>query len=294
MPPANLIETPRVSPDGERILYVVQAATGDIWVHERSRPGSRMRLTYDETDDRRPVWFPDSRQFLYMDRVADKASPIGFSSRILHHRADGAGRPTLWPRAFPQAHLFSLPMVVLDDARTVLYQEGGTAETLWDIADSSRPYEQRYIVQSPALEEDPVLSADGHWLAYSALESGVRQIYVRPYPETQGGRWQITSEGGSQPLWAPDGSELYYRKGAAMMAVPIRTRPAFRAGAAVKLFEGDFLNQDSPRRDYDLEYPGGRRFLMVEEFEPDAPNTRFVYVQNWDEELKTLVPAGGS
>ena len=183
-------------------------------------------------------------------------------------------------------------MVVLNDGRSVLYQEGPSFETLWDIADSSRPYPQRYIVQSPALEEDPVLSLDGEWLAYSSLESGVRQIYVRPFPDTQSARWQVTSEGGNQPLWAPDGSELYYRTGAAMMAVPIRTQPVFRAGSPVQLFEGDFINPDNARRDYDLEYPEGRRFLMVEEFEPDVPNTKFVFVENWDEELKSLVPAG--
>ena len=184
-------------------------------------------------------------------------------------------------------------MVVLNDGQSVLYQEGPSFETLWDIADSSRPYPQRYIVQSPALEEDPVLSLDGEWLAYSSLESGVRQIYVRPFPDTQSARWQVTSEGGVQPLWAPDGSELYYRAGASMMVVPIETRPAFRAASPVQLFEGEFINPDNSRRDYDLEYPEGRRFLMVEEFEPDVPNTKLVFVENWDEELKSLVPGGG-
>ena len=77
-----------------------------------------------------------------------------------------------------------------------------------------------------------------------------------------------------------------------MMAVPIQTQPVFRAGSPGQLFEGDFINPDNARRDYDLEYPEGRRFLMVEEFEPDVPNTKFVFVENWDEELKSLVPAG--
>ncbi|HXI01707.1 MAG TPA: protein kinase [Candidatus Saccharimonadales bacterium] len=292
VPPAGHIETPRVSPDGKHTLYVVQAATGDIYVHDRAKSGSSMRLTYDDTDDRRPVWLPDSRQFLYMVRTMDAKSPIGFFTKIFELRADGASRPTPWPRLSPRIVL-SIPMVVLADGRTVLYQEGGTAETLWDIADSSRPWPERYIVQSPAQEEDPVLSGDGHWLAYSSLESKVRQIYVRPYPDTRSGRWQVTSDGGCQPLWAPDGSELYYRDGAAMMAVPIRTRPEFHAGTPVKLFEGDFVNEDRSRRDYDLEYPGGKRFLMIEEVEPEVHDTKFVYVRNWSEELNTLVPAGG-
>ena len=73
----------------------------------------------------------------------------------------------------------------------------------------------------------------------------------------------MTSEGGSQPLWAADGSELYYRRGSAMMAISIRTQPSFRAGAPVELFEGNFINPDNARRDYDLEYPEGRRFLFL-------------------------------
>jgi hypothetical protein len=100
----------------------------------------------------------------------------------------------------------------------------------------------------------------------------------------------LTSAGGDQPLWAPDGSELYYRKGAAMMAVPIQTDPVFRAGTPVQLFEGDFINQDNSRRAYDLEYPEGRRFLMVEDFEPEVATTRLIYVENWAEELERLVP----
>jgi len=292
VPPANRIETPRVSPDGERILYVVQAANGNIWVHERSRPGSRIRLTFDDTDARYPVWFPDSRHFLYALRGADERSPIGYFTTIHRFRADGAGSPELWARPNVDVGDISFPMVVLADGRTVLYQEGGSPRTLWDVADSSRPKGQRYIVQTPALDEDPVLSKDGRWLAYSSLESGSSQIYVCPYPDTQSARWQVTSEGGAQPLWSPDGSELYYRAGSAMMAVPIRTRPTFQAGTPVKLFEGDFLNPGGHQRDYDLEYPAGKRFLMVEEVEPEVQDTKLVFVQNWNEELDKLVPPG--
>ena len=181
-------------------------------------------------------------------------------------------------------------MVVLPDGRGVLYQEAPDPRTHRDIADSTRPFRERYVVQSPAREEDPELSLDGRWLAYSALESGVRQIYVRPFPDTESARWQVTTDGGNQPLWAPDGSELYYRNGAAMMAVPIRTDPVFRASLPVQLFEGEFINPDDSRRDYDLEYPEGRRFLMVEEFEPEVANTKLVFVENWVEELRRLVP----
>ena len=289
VPPANQLDMPRVSPDGERILYTVLSATTDIWVHERSRPGSHIRLTYEEADDLFPVWFPDSRHFLFAHRVADDTFSTRHVFTTQRHRADGAGRPTPWPRRHARVSPLSIPMVVLPGDR-VLYQEAPSPETFWDIADSARPVAERYIVQSRALEEDPVLSRDGKWLAYSALESGVRQIYVRPFPDTNSGRWQLTTERGNQPLWAPDGSELYYRSGASMMAVPIQTEPVFRAGTPVQLFEGDYVNQDDARRAYDLEYPEGRRFLMVEDYEPETESTRLIYVENWVEELNSLVP----
>jgi hypothetical protein len=289
VPPANQLDMPRVSPDGERILYTVQAATTDIWVHERSRPDSHTRLTFEEADDLFPVWFPDSRHFLFAHRVEDDTYSTRFIYTTGRHRADGAGRPTRWPRTIEEISPLSLPMVVLPGDR-VLYQEAPNPETFWDIADSARPETERFIVQSRAREEDPVVSRDGKWLAYSALESGVRQIYVRPFPDTNSGRWQLTTRGGNQPLWAPDGSELYYRNGAAMMAVPIRTEPVFRAGTPMQLFEGDYLNQDDARRAYDLEYPEGRRFLMVEDYEPEVESTRLIYVENWVEELNSLVP----
>ena len=292
VPPAAEIETPRVSPDGKRILYVVRSPTGDIWVHERARPGSHMQLTFDATDDRRPVWFPDSQRFIYMVRIADDSSPTGFSTKIFLYRADGAGSPVLLPETFGFATKLSIPMVVLSDERTILFQEGGTAETLWDIATSTGDRSTRYLVKSPNLDEDPVLSKDGRWLAYTSLESGVHQVYVCPFPDTQSGRWQVSTDGGNQPLWAPDGSELYYRNGSAMMAISIQTKPTFLAGAPVKLFEGNMVNQNNSRRDYDLDYPAGKRFLMVQEFEPAVENTKLIFVENWDQELKKLVPGG--
>ncbi|MBD3869719.1 MAG: serine/threonine-protein kinase, partial [Acidobacteria bacterium] len=126
MPPANRIERPRVSPDGERILtvvHVVHSATANIWLHERSRPGSRMRLTFDGTHDQHPVWFPDSQQFLYVQRLEDDTFGTSYVFKTFRHRADGASRPESWPRTIPEVSPLSLPMVVLDDGVTVLYQE---------------------------------------------------------------------------------------------------------------------------------------------------------------------------
>src|SRR5207237_4740560 len=81
------------------------------------------------------------------------------------------------------------------------------------------------------------LSPDGHWLAYQSDESGQNQIYVRPFPNVDTGRWQISTSGGTKPAWARNGRELFYLDNAnAMTAVPVQTTPPFGAGTPKKLF----------------------------------------------------------
>src|SRR3989304_5530797 len=69
-------------------------------------------------------------------------------------------------------------------------------------------------------ETAPKFSPDGKWLAYTSEESGRREIYVQPYPGP-GGKWQISTDGGQEPVWNPKGGELFYRSGGQLMAVEI-------------------------------------------------------------------------
>ena len=80
-------------------------------------------------------------------------------------------------------------------------------------------------------EHNGEVSPNGRWLAYQSNESGEDRIYVKPFPDVDSGRFPISPAGGSEPLWSPDGSELFYRAGDRLMAVPVRTEPAFEAGA---------------------------------------------------------------
>ena len=123
-------------------------------------------------------------------------------------------------------------------------------------------------------------------IAYVSDESGQREVYVRPYPSTSGVAPRISSAGGTAPVWARDGKEIYYRSGNMMMAVQITTDP-LRHSTPRALFEEDRFMNPGAGTTYDVAADG--RFLMVEE-DPDE-SVRVIVVQNWFEELNRLVPA---
>jgi Tol biopolymer transport system component len=134
-------------------------------------------------------------------------------------------------------------------------------------------------------------SPDGRWLACVSNESGRYEIYVQPYPGP-GGKWQISTEGGTEPVWNPNGRELFYRSGNKMIAVDIATQPSFAAGKPKVLFEGQYEPTVFTNSNYDAS-PDGHRFLMLKpsEQEQSAP-TQINVVLNWFEELKRRVPTG--
>jgi len=137
----------------------------------------------------------------------------------------------------------------------------------------------------------PRFSSDGRWLAYTSDESGRYEIYVQPYPGP-GGKWQISTEGGTEPAWNPNGRELFYRSGDKMMAVDIATQPGFAAGTPRMLFEGKYEAAPVPSADYDVS-SDGQRFLMLKSSEQEqAAPTQINVVLNWFEELKRRVPPG--
>ena len=133
------------------------------------------------------------------------------------------------------------------------------------------------------------LSPDGRWLAYQSDETGNSQIYVRPFPAVDEGRWQISSAGGDEPLWSRDGRELFFRgRSGEMMTVRVTTAPTFSAEAPRALFPAGEYARSASYRGYDVS-PDGRRFLMLRPIVDSveaAPN-RVVVVDNWFEELRS-------
>ena len=135
-------------------------------------------------------------------------------------------------------------------------------------------------------ERNPEISPDGRWMAYESNESGRAEIYVRPFPDVDSGRWQVSRGGGVQPLWARDGEELFYRDGDAMMAVPIESDQTFVAGNPEVIFEAEYA-PTLGGRNYDVSLDG-ELFLMIKGVEDASEPTRIIVVLNWFEELRRL------
>ena len=145
------------------------------------------------------------------------------------------------------------------------------------------PYQQTEFA-----EQSPAFSPDGRWIAYMSNESGRNEIYLQAFPGP-GGKWQISTEGGMEPVWARNGRELFYRYGGKMMAVDVTTQPTFSAGRPHVVFEGQYESIVWMVTNYDVS-PDGQRFLMVEAAETET--TQINVVLNWFEELKRRVPVG--
>ncbi len=144
-------------------------------------------------------------------------------------------------------------------------------------------------------ERNPRISPDGRWMAYCSNESGQMEVYVRAFPEVEkGGRWQVSPGGGENPLWSPDGKELYYRGGESVMAVSVKTEPVFSRETPKMLFRGPYVSPSYQflgllYNSWDLS-PDGKHFLMMKEAgatQPTGDGPRKInIVMNWTEELK--------
>jgi serine/threonine protein kinase/Tol biopolymer transport system component len=269
---------PRVSPDGQRVAVGIQEQEGQIWMYDLTR-GTSTRLTFEGISNNAPTWTPDGKRIAFQ-------SNKGGRPNIFWQLADGSGgleqlttsehneAPMSWS---PERQL--LAFIDIDPA---------SGYDIWVLRMGDRKAQP--FLQTPFNESVPRFSPDGRWLAYISDESGRYEIYVQPYPGP-GGKWQISTEGGTEPAWNPNGRELFYRSGDKMMAVDIATQPGFAAGKPRMLFERQYVRTPGTNSNYDV-FPDGQRFLMLKAVEQaQAAPTQINVVLNWFEELKRRVPA---
>jgi serine/threonine-protein kinase len=257
---------PKFSPDGKRIAVTIDPRPSQIWVFDLDR-GSGVALGAGIA----PVWFADGQRVAYS------------ATRAIDVRAADAGRPAERLIGNDRPDVLNLnPTSVSADGRIVIYQQQapGTDYDIW----VWRPGEpSRLLLGSPARELGARLSPDGRWLAYYSTESGRHEVYVRPFPNVDEHRWQVSIDGGWTPIWAPSGRELFFMNGTALMSASVETKgTAFAAGRPEMLFSGPFdVTQDM---NFDVA-PDGAHFVMVEA-DPDAQPSRINVVFNWGRELQ--------
>jgi Tol biopolymer transport system component len=144
------------------------------------------------------------------------------------------------------------------------------------------------LVSSPFTELHPAVSPDGHWLAYTSNESGRNEVYVRPFPNTNDGRWQVSTAGGIEPRWSHDGSELFFLGPPNdLLAARITTRPSFAVAGIQSLFDVSNYVIDAFHTSYAVT-PDGRGFLFAAPLQGTGPvrTTKVIRVEGWFHDLR--------
>jgi serine/threonine protein kinase len=280
--PPRRYNYPRLSPDGTRVLLDVAGPPNrDIWIWDLRRRALD-RFTVDPASNPIAVWSPDGRLIAF---GSDRFGPTSLFLQPADRSVE--------PQRLLEADRVQMPITFTPDGRLLFSEEvpkrGRDIQAL--SLDGSHRVES--IVHSSGLDGTAEVSPDGRWLSYDSNESGQFEVYVRPYPDADRARWQVSVDGGRQPLWSRDGRELFYRDfSGAVMAVPVVITPNFSSGQPVKTLDGSGYRGGGPwlsGRTYDLSLDG-RRFLMVKPVASEAAGS-LVVVLNWFEELKRLVPS---
>ncbi len=270
-------ESPRLSPDGQRVVVTIRNANTDVWVYDLRRT-TLTRFTTEAAEEETPIWTPDG------SRLAFASSRPGEPRTVFLKAADGSGDEDVLLTSEHHPHVGSFS----PDGQVLVFVEvhPTSHEDLWVF--QLEGGEPRPFLQTLFTEASPSFSPDGKWLAYNSDKSGRQEVYVQPFPGP-GSVWQISSQGGEEPLWALNGGqiELFYRNGDRMMVVDITTEASLSVGNPRLLFEGRYWSTAWHLTNYDVS-PDGQRFLMVKE--DRSAVTQINVVLNWFEELKRLVP----
>ena len=273
--PPRPYRMPRISPDGRRIS--LGGVDADIWVYDLSRD-TLTRLTF--LGGNTAVWSPDGKHVAFASNAGKG------NTNVYWQLADGSGTAeplTTFAKNSHTAGSWS------PDGQHLAFEEvnPATGYDVWILSLSD--HKAQPFLQTQFNEGAPEFSPDGRWLAYVSDESGRYEIYVQPFPGP-GGKWQISTDGGTEPRWAGNG-ELFYRSGDKMMGVETTLKPSFSAGKPKVIFEGQYVPTVATKASYDVT-PDGQRFLMVKESKQESAATQINVVLNWFEELKQKVPSG--
>jgi serine/threonine-protein kinase len=277
-PPREYYGNAVISPDGRRAAVDLEGGTVGVWLYDFVR-ATLTPVTTGKGSSQAPRWTPDGTRLVY------RGTRAGFRNLWWKMVDDAAGEERVTTGEGVQT-----PGSWSGDGQWLAYLDldPATGSDIWALP-SGGDHKPRAVVRTPFAEMYPRLSPDGRWLAYTSDESGRIEVIVQSFPEP-GGKTQISTSGGVEPVWSRDGRELFFLNGDAMMAVEIRTSPTFSAGAPRMLFEGRYVLSPNFVASYDVS-ADGQRFLRVQPMHPDPPTDRIQVTLNWFEELKRLAPA---
>ncbi len=275
----------QMGPGGHRLaLEAQEVPRSDLWVQDLDR-NSRIRLTFDPADEVSPVWDNAGSWIFYGSNRAGRY-------KVYKKRSDGSGQEDLVVEMEKDAW----PMDVSSDGRYLLFAVGEnsvrSSSDLWILALGDGAKKPLPFRATGFLEQDASFSPDGRYVGYVSNETGREEVYVTTFHpgelqsgRSDGGRWQISTAGGSGPRWRADGRELYYRKAdnATLAAVSLsRREDTLEVGAETALFS---IPQRWDGPSFDVA-PDGQSFVVnVQGTDRTRP---LVLVTDWPDTLKGL------
>lgn len=285
----NSYSVPRLSPDGLRLsLELIAESNRDVWLYD-SRRDTLSRLTFNAGSGSgmmNPVWTPDGRHIVFMGRGG-----------IFATRSDGAGAPQQLTSNINQR----TPVSISPDGKRLAFSEQAHIglRDIWTLpleheATGLKGGKPEPFLQTPADERSPMFSPDGRWLAYVSNESGAYQVYVRSFPGREG-KWQISTAGGSYPVWSSNGRDLFFRAidNRIMVAGYTASVDSFSSGKP-RLWSPTPLADFGPvgTTSYDVAPDGKRIVALMPVAAPEAQHDQnhIVFLLNFFDELRRKVP----
>lgn len=251
---------PRLSPDGSRI--VVQA--GALWVHDLRRRAFELIPTPSTEVNAFAMWLPDGRRVIHRSGVGLRVQS-----------ADGGSEG----QTLPGSSEFDYPGGMTVDGKSLVFlRSSGSSSFDVFMSPANDLTKATPMVQTAAYEGGARLSPDEKWLVYVSNESGRYEIFVRPFPGPDRRR-QVSTDGGTQPIWSPTGREIFYRTGDKMMAVGVTTTDSdITLSQATQLFERTYAyGAGITIANYDVTRDS-QRFLMVKD---ESTSGRLRMIVNW-------------
>jgi serine/threonine-protein kinase len=292
---ATLLATPmnwanlQFSQDGRQLALDIDNGRAEVFVYELARETLTQLTTLDASLNSKPIWTPDGRRIVYR---SNRDRSVG---NLYWQRADG-GDP---PQRLTNSPNVQTPMSWHPSGKFLAFAES-RAQTALDImilpmegdeASGWKPGTPSAFLASPAVESNAMFSPDGKWIAYQSNESGRIEVYVRPFPGP-GGRWQISTEGGSLPVWSRTRQELFYAApDEHLMVVSYAIDgDAFRNERPRAWSERPFLARPGSWVPFAL-HPDGDRFALAAAETPAATPDKLVFISNFFDELRRLAPS---
>lgn len=260
-PCEDVVEEPRISHDGRFVIVGRRERGSDLWLYDRERQAFR-RVTFNGKSFG-GIWGPGARS------ITCSSSAGGVADLYCLDPDRG-----IEPAPLLETEFDKVPGAWSPDGTALAYTEYNpqTGADIWVLIAATGT--TRPLVQTRFNEFAPAFSPDGRYLAYTCDESGRPEVYVVSMPEASD-KCQISTDGGAEPIWSPDGQELFYRVGHRMMHVDVHRGPR-RAGVPATLFEHRHVpGALTGLANYDVAPDDGGFMIVVEQ---EVPTTAMLHV----------------